>query len=145
MKAVIQRVQEAEVRVDDALIGAIDKGILIYLGIEKNDTEIQLTKLADKIIKFRMFSDKNDKMNLNVMDIKGQILVVSQFTLCASLKKGNRPSFDPAASPEKALDFYNQFVELLKAKDVNVQTGKFGADMKVKYQNNGPVTFIFEL
>lgn len=145
MKAVIQRVQEAEVRVDERLIGAIDKGMLIYLGIEKDDTELQLTKLVDKLIKFRMFSDKDEKMNLNIIDVKGQILVVSQFTLCASLKKGNRPSFDPAASPEKALNFYNQFVELLKLKNVKVQTGKFGADMKVKYQNNGPVTFIFEL
>ncbi|MDD4082733.1 MAG: D-aminoacyl-tRNA deacylase [Sphaerochaetaceae bacterium] len=145
MKAVIQRVQEAEVRVDEILIGSIDKGILIYLGIEENDSEMQLNKLADKIVKFRMFSDQEGKMNLNVKEVEGKILVVSQFTLCASLKKGNRPSFDPAASPEKALNFYNQFVNLLKLKNIEVQTGKFGADMKVKYQNNGPVTFIFEL
>lgn len=145
MKAVIQRVQEATVKVDEKLIGSIDKGILIYLGIEKSDSELVLNKLVDKLLKFRMFSDSEGKMNLNVQQVNGQILVVSQFTLCASLKKGNRPSFDPAASPEKALDFYNKFVDLLRKREVVVQTGKFGADMKVKYQNNGPVTFIFEL
>jgi len=145
MKAVIQRVQEATVKVDGKLIGSIDKGILIYLGIENCDSELLLNKLVDKLLKFRMFSDSEGKMNLNVQQVNGQILVVSQFTLCASLKKGNRPSFDPAASPEKALDFYNKFVDLLRKRDVVVQTGKFGADMKVKYQNNGPVTFIFEL
>jgi len=145
MKAVIQRVQEATVKVDNKLIGSIDKGILIYLGIEKNDSELLLNKLVNKLLKFRMFSDSEGKMNLNVQEVNGQILVVSQFTLCASLQKGNRPSFDPAASPEKALDFYNKFVDLLKKKDVVVQTGEFGANMKVKYQNNGPVTFIFEL
>ena len=145
MKAVVQRVQDAQVTVNNKVIGRIDKGMLIYLGIEVDDTETMLLQFSEKILKFRMFPDENQKMNLNLKQVNGSVLLVSQFTLCADLKKGNRPSFNPAAAPEKANDFYEKLIVLIKKHGVEVQTGEFGADMKVNYQNNGPETFIFEL
>lgn len=143
MKAVIQRVLDASVSVDKKEIGGIKKGLLVYLGVMQNDTKKEAEYLSQKIQKLRIFQDKNDKMNLCVTDIGGGILVVSQFTLCADLKKGNRPSFNPAAPPNKANELYEYFMQLLIDNGLNVAHGEFGAHMNVSYQNDGPVTIIY--
>lgn len=144
MKALIQRVKRASVTVDGVKISEISKGILVFLGVEKDDEKENAEKLADKIYKLRIFEDENDKMNFSVVDVSGEILVVSQFTLCGDCKKGTRPSFDNAASPELAVKLYEYFVELLKNKNISVKTGKFRTMMDVELINDGPVTFMLE-
>lgn len=144
MKALIQRVKKASVTVEGEKISEIGAGLLVFLGVQKGDTEENADKLADKITRLRIFEDKNDKMNLSVLDTKGEILVVSQFTLCADCKKGTRPSFDSAASPEIAEDLYEYFVTQLKSLNISCKTGKFRAMMDVALINDGPVTLWVE-
>jgi len=141
MRVLIQRVSEASVLIDDNINGKIGKGILVFLGIENEDNESDIDWLCSKISKLRIFPDKDGIMNLSLIDAKGEALVVSQFTLHASTKKGNRPSYIKAARPEVAIPLYETFVKKLsKTIGIGVQTGKFGADMKVNLVNDGPVT-----
>lgn len=144
MKAILQRVTNAEVKVDGEITGKIGEGLLILLGVGPNDTTENADALIKKICNLRIFRDENDKMNLSVKDIDGEILVVSQFTLYADCAKGNRPSFVDAAPPEKANELYEYFKEKCKLEVKNVECGVFGADMKVSLLNNGPVTIILE-
>lgn len=144
MKAIIQRVQRASVAVDGNVIGKIDAGFMILLGVEKEDTEIEAQVLASKISVLRVFCDENDKMNLSLSDIGGSVLVISNFTLCGDCRKGRRPSFDNAARPETALPLYDYFCDCLRKADIHVEKGEFGADMKVDLLNDGPVTFIID-
>ena len=144
MKAIIQRVQRASVAVDGNVIGKIDAGFMILLGVEKEDTEIEAQVLASKISVQRVFCDVNDKMNLSLSDIGGSVLVISNFTLCGDCRKGRRPSFDNAARPETALPLYDYFCDCLRKADIHVEKGEFGADMKVDLLNDGPVTFIID-
>jgi D-tyrosyl-tRNA(Tyr) deacylase len=145
MRTVIQRVSEASVAVDGAVVAQIQTGLLILLGIEDNDTPDDADWLVKKIAQLRIFSDAQGLMNLSVMDVQGELLVISQFTLHASTKKGNRPSFIKAAKPDKAIPMYESFVQQLKAvSHCPVKTGIFGADMKVRLLNDGPVTIIMD-
>ncbi len=141
MIAVLQRVNKSWVEVDGEVVGKIGKGINILLGVEKGDTQEDIQKLIKKIPYLRIFEDENGKMNLSLIDIKGEALVISQFTLAGNVKKGRRPSFDNAEEPEKAKKLYEEFVEELR-KYVPVETGIFAAHMKVFIENDGPVTFI---
>ena len=142
MRAVVQRVRDASVTVDGAVTGKIDYGLLIYLGVVDSDTDELCRKMAAKISKMRLFRDNDDKMNLSVSDVGGDILVVSQFTLYANLHKGNRPSFDGAGKPDHAERMYELFMQELRSLGFNVQHGTFGAHMHVCYENDGPVTII---
>ncbi len=142
MIALIQRVNWAQVHIDDIRAAEIGQGILAFVGIEKDDTEKEVVKLLDKLLGFRMFSDSDGKMNLDVKDIGGDILIVSQFTLAASTEKGQRPSFSSAKEPAEAEKLYDFFVEQAKEKHEFVETGQFAADMEVALENDGPVTFI---
>jgi len=145
MRIVLQRVSEASVKIDNQLVGKISKGLLLLLGIEHEDEKSDADWLIQKVIGMRIFSDSDDKMNLSINEIKGEFLVVSQFTLHASTKKGNRPSFIQAARPEKAIPLYDYFCEQLQqVSESKVQTGKFGADMKVSLVNDGPVTIVID-
>lgn len=144
MKALIQRVKKASVTIDNELYSEIEKGILVFLGVTKDDTVENCQKLAQKVLALRIFEDENEKMNFSISDIKGQILVVSQFTLCADCKKGTRPSFDTAAAPDIAAKLYENFVEHLKQSGLVVKTGKFRAMMDVSLINDGPVTIMVE-
>lgn len=145
MKAVIQRVTNASVSVDGEVKGSIDKGFLIFLGVVQGDTSAQAEVLASKIAKLRVFEDENEKMNLSLLDVAGEALVVSQFTLCADCKKGNRPSFTPSAPPDIANELYLEFSEMLRNNGIQrVENGVFGADMKVSLLNDGPVTIILD-
>lgn len=144
MKIVIQRVKQADVKIEQKIVGKIEKGYLILLGIGKEDTEDMLQKYVDKIVKMRIFADENGKTNLSLKDVNGQVLVVSQFTLYADCKKGNRPNFLLAGEPEKAKNLYEKFVELMKEQVDIVQTGEFGADMDVSLINDGPFTVVLE-
>lgn len=144
MKAVVQRVRDARVVVDGSVVGAIEHGLLVYLGVEKGDDESSLEPLAGKIRRLRIFSDANEKMNLSVQDIGGKVLVVSQFTLCADLHKGNRPSWDPAAPPDVAERLYEAFLDELRRQGVPAEHGTFGAHMHVTYENDGPVTILLD-
>tara|TARA_B100001059_G_scaffold230703_1_gene265308 strand:+ start:661 stop:1113 length:453 start_codon:yes stop_codon:yes gene_type:complete len=145
MRAVIQRVLEAQVNIDAQIHSKIKKGLLIFIGIEHSDTVDDLSYLAQKICNLRIFSDREGKMNLNLKDSEGEILVISQFTLHAKTKKGNRPSFIKAAKPEYAIPLYNDFCsELETLIQKPVQTGEFGADMKVSLTNDGPVTILMD-
>ena len=145
MKAVIQRVTNASVSVDGEVKGSIDKGFLIFLGVVQGDTFAQAEVLASKIAKLRVFEDENEKMNLSLLDVAGEALVVSQFTLCADCKKGNRPSFTPSAPPDIANELYLEFSEMLRNNGIQrVENGVFGADMKVSLLNDGPVTIILD-
>ncbi len=142
MRAVVQRVRDASVTVDGTITGSIRQGLLIYLGVVDEDTPELCAKMAAKISKMRLFRNADDKMNLSVADIGGEILVVSQFTLYANLHKGNRPSFDTAGKPEHAEKMYELFMQELRGMGFNVQHGIFGAHMHVRYENDGPVTII---
>ncbi len=143
MKAVIQRVSKCSVRVDERIVGSIGEGFMILLGVEDGDEYIDAEKLASKIAVLRLFSDENDKMNLSLLDTDREALVVSQFTLCADCRKGRRPNFISAAPPSKAIPLYEYFCKVLKDKGVRkVETGEFGADMKVELVNDGPVTVV---
>lgn len=144
MKLVLQRVKNASVSIDGKIFSSISQGYLVLYGVEKNDTKAQADWLANKLSVFRCFSDENDKMNLSIKDVNGEILIVSQFTLCAAVKKGTRPSFDSAMAPDSANEMYEYFVSKIKELGIPVQTGVFGADMKVELLNDGPVTFIIE-
>lgn len=144
MKLVIQRVSEAKVEVDNKTVGKIEKGFLVLFGAGAEDTKQQADLLAEKLCNLRVFEDENDKMNLSIKDIDGELLVVSQFTLYADCKKGNRPSFINAAPPEKAIELYEYFIEKCRKTVKNVEKGKFGAHMKVSLLNDGPVTIILE-
>ncbi|MBW3141267.1 D-aminoacyl-tRNA deacylase [Ferrimonas balearica] len=141
MIALIQRVSEARVVVAGETIGAIEGGLLVLLGVERDDDEARLRKLADKVMKYRIFSDADGKMNLNVQQAGGRLLVVSQFTLAADTEKGLRPSFSSAAHPSDAERLYEAFVAYCRSQGMVVETGQFGADMKVSLTNDGPVTF----
>jgi len=143
MIAVVQRVIKSSVEVDGKVIGEIRKGVNILLGVAEDDIEEDINKLVNKIVYLRMFEDEDKKMNYSLLDINGEALVISQFTLLANLKKGRRPSFEYAAKPDKAKALYEKFVEEF-SKYVKVQTGIFGADMKVYILNDGPVTFILD-
>ena len=145
MKGLIQRVKRASVAIDGELYSKIGHGILVLLGVEKGDSEENAEKLADKISKLRIFEDENERMNLSVQDIKGEILVVSQFTLAGDCKKGTRPSFDKAELPQRANELYEYFTELIKQKNIPTKTGVFGAMMEVELINDGPVTFMIEM
>lgn len=144
MRIVIQRVSHASVTVEGETVGKIGEGILILLGVADGDTEDDIKYLADKAAGLRIFRDENDKMNLSLMDIGGEALVVSQFTLYGDCKKGKRPSFDKAGKPEFANMMYEKFVEYMRTIVPKVECGIFGADMKVDLLNNGPVTLIIE-
>ena len=145
MKLVVQRVKKSNLKIKNKLYSSINAGMVILIGISKNDNYEMAKELAKKITKLRIFNDDNGKMNKNIMEIKGEVLVVSQFTLYADTNKGNRPSFINAAKPELAISLYNQFIdELQKLISSKVRTGKFGANMKIELVNDGPVTIILE-
>lgn len=144
MKAIVQRVKNAQVKIENEIVGKIGKGFLVLLGVKPDDTERDVGFLADKILNLRIFADEQDKMNLSLLDIKGEILVVSQFTLYGDCSKGRRPSFINAASPEMAERLYEQFIQEIKKSGLKTQTGKFGAMMEVELVNDGPVTLILE-
>ena len=144
MKCVIQRVKDASVTVDEKVVGQIDHGLLVYFGVAKGDKEEYVDYIVNKISKLRMFRDENDKMNLSAFDVNAKILVVSQFTLYANLRKGNRPSYDNAEVPERANKLYEKAVEKFRELGFETQTGVFGAHMDVRYLNDGPVTMILE-
>lgn len=145
MKAVIQRVSSSAVVVDGETIGKIGKGYNILLGVFPDDTQKDAEILAAKVAKLRVFEDEDEKMNISLLDIDGEALVISQFTLCADIKKGNRPSFITAAKPDFANELYEYFVEQLKLNGVKkVEKGSFGADMKVEIHNDGPVTILMD-
>lgn len=144
MKGLIQRVSSASVVVDGNCVGEIDQGILLLLGVEKEDDRSKADKLLNKVINYRIFSDESDKMNLSLKDIEGELLVVSQFTLVAETSKGKRPGFSKGASPALGEELYNHFVEAANKTGLKIATGQFGADMKVSLTNDGPVTFWLE-
>jgi D-tyrosyl-tRNA(Tyr) deacylase len=145
MRIILQRVSEASVTVDEKIVGKIGPGLLLFVGIEDEDTDEDLEWLAGKITKMRIFSDAEGKMNHSVKDVDGDILAVSQFTLHASVKKGNRPSFMGAARPEYAIPMYEKFIKILEiTSGRTVETGEFGADMKVRLLNDGPVTIFLD-
>ncbi len=145
MRGLIQRVTQAAVSVDGAVVGQIDTGVLLLLGIERGDTLAETTRLLDKVLNYRIFPDVSGRMNLNVREAAGGLLVVSQFTLVADTNKGLRPSFTPAATPEQAQLLYHAFVAALKGCHAPVATGVFGAHMQVSLTNDGPVTFLLDV
>lgn len=145
MKVIIQRVSSASVKINDTIKGEINNGYLILLGIAASDSTSEIEWLINKIVNLRIFSDSDGKMNLSLQDINGDVLLISQFTLFASTKKGNRPSFIKSAKPEIAIPLYEQFITLLSNKlNKPIQTGEFGADMKVSLTNDGPVTITID-
>ncbi|MBW3522924.1 D-aminoacyl-tRNA deacylase [Chryseobacterium sp. NKUCC03_KSP] len=144
MKAVIQRVSEASVKVDGNIVGEINTGFMLLIGIDENDERSDADWLVQKILNLRVFGDENDKLNLSIKDINGEILCISQFTLIADYKKGNRPSFIKAAKPDKAIPLFEYFKEELSRSDLRIETGVFGADMKVSLINDGPVTIVMD-
>ena len=144
MLALLQRVNFAKVVVDGKVTGQIDKGILAFIGLEKGDNETKCKRMFDKIVKYRMFYDENEKLNLNVEQVSGSILLVSQFTLAANTASGNRPSFDPAMAPSEAKVLYEKFTSYAHSKFPRVEEGIFAADMKVTLENDDPVTFMIK-
>ena len=148
MRALLQRVKSASVSVDGSVVGEIQQGLLVFLGVQKHDDEVAADKLLKKIIQYRLFADEQQKMNLSVSDVQGGLLIISQFTLAADTKKGLRPSFSSAAEPGLAKDLYDYFVTQAesagKNAGVSIATGLFGADMQVSLTNDGPVTFLLE-
>ena len=144
MRAVVQRVTYSSVEVDGEIVGEINKGFNVLLGISKEDTEEDMKYIADKIIKLRIFSDENDKMNLSLEDVGGSMLVISQFTLYGNCSHGRRPYFGNAMEPVSANEMYEKFVAYIRGQGIHTETGEFGADMKVSLTNDGPVTIILE-
>ena len=144
MRVVVQRVTSSKVIVNDNVIGSINKGFNLLIGFSKEDTEEDLLYLKDKIINLRIFEDENDKMNLSLLDVKGDILAISQFTLYGDCRKGRRPNFMEAEGGDKAKALYERFIELLKETNLKIETGEFGSHMKVDIQNDGPVTIILD-
>lgn len=144
MKALLQRVKKASVEIGGEIYSETSAGLLVLLGVEKDDAQKQADDLAKKIVNLRIFEDNQQKMNLSVLDIKGEILAVSQFTLAGDTSRGNRPGFETAARPEQAKPLYEYFVETLQAYGIVVKTGVFQADMQVALVNDGPVTFMLE-
>lgn len=144
MRAVVQRVLESSVRVDGQIVGEIGKGLMVLLGVEEGDTEKDAQYLADKILGLRIFEDEDEKMNLSLEDVKGDLLAVSQFTLLGDARKGKRPSYSNAARPEAANQLYEYFVKCIREKGTKVETGVFQADMKVSLINDGPVTLMLD-
>ena len=143
MRAVVQRVSHAQVKVDDKVVGKIEKGYLVLLGVKEGDTTKEADFLANKVVNLRVFEDENDKMNLSIKDVGGEILIVSQFTLYGDASHGNRPSFTEAARPEEANSLYEYFCEKV-GQEVHVEKGVFQAEMKVELLNDGPVTILLE-
>ena len=144
MRAVVQRVKNASVKVGGEICGQINEGLLVFLGISKEDTENDITYIADKLTGLRIFEDEDEKMNNSVVDINGELLIISQFTLYGDCRKGRRPSFDGAMRPPMAEEMYEKFVDYVKKSGLKTETGKFGADMKIELLNDGPVTIILD-
>lgn len=144
MIAVIQRVSSSCVKVDDKVVGQIGQGLNILLGVKKGDEKEDILKLVNKIVNLRIFQDENAKMNLSLLDVKGEALIISQFTLAGNVKKGRRPSFDSSEKPDIAKAMYEEFVEEVEKQGIHTQTGEFGAMMDVEIHNDGPVTFIID-
>ncbi|WP_431612553.1 D-aminoacyl-tRNA deacylase [Chryseobacterium sp. 'Rf worker isolate 10'] len=144
MKIVIQRVSEASVKVDGKIVGEIGKGLLLLAGVDENDEKTDADWLVQKVLNLRIFGDEDDKLNLSVKDISGEILCISQFTLIADYKKGNRPSFIKAAKPDKAVPLFDYFKEEIAKSGLKTESGIFGADMKVSLINDGPVTIVMD-
>lgn len=144
MKVLVQKVMSASVTVNNQIVSAIKQGYLLFVGIEKDDNTAKADYLAKKVANFRIFTDENDKMNLSIKDVNGEILAVSQFTLAADLSRGNRPGFDTAALPQEAKPLYEYFIEQLRNYNIEVKNGIFQADMKVALINDGPCTFLLQ-
>lgn len=144
VKALIQRVSQAQVVVAGRQMGAIDSGLLVFLGVDRDDDNAAAEALANRVIRYRVFADEQDKMNLSLLDASAELLVVSQFTLSANTHKGLRPSFTSAAAPEQARERYQHFVHCCRQQARKVETGEFGADMQVSLTNDGPVTFLLD-
>ena len=144
MKLVIQRVQEASVSVDQKVVGKIGHGFMVLLGVSQTDTEEIADKMFQKLLKLRIFEDENGKTNLDIKSVNGELLIISQFTLYADCRKGNRPSFVHACEPDLANELYEKFVALCRERVAKVETGEFGADMKVSLENDGPFTIVLD-
>ena len=144
MRAVVQRVTYSSVEVNGEIVGEINNGFNVLLGISKDDTEEDMKYIKEKIINLRVFSDEHDKMNLSLLDIKGELLLISQFTLYGDARKGRRPNFMNALGGEEAKRFYDKFIEMMKETGLKIETGIFGADMKVDIKNDGPVTILLD-
>ncbi|WPO90455.1 D-aminoacyl-tRNA deacylase [Chryseobacterium sp. YR459] len=144
MKIVIQRVSEASVKVDGKIVGEIGKGLMLLVGVDENDEKTDADWLVQKVLNLRIFGDEEGKLNLSVKDISGEILCISQFTLIADYKKGNRPSFIKAAKPDKAIPLFDYFKEEIAKSGLKIESGIFGADMKVSLINDGPVTIVMD-
>ena len=144
MIAVLQRVTTGKVKIGDRIVGDIDNGLVILLGVHRDDKEEDIIFLADKVIGLRVFDDNNGKMNISLQDAEGSVLVISQFTLCGDWRKGRRPSFTKAADPDKGKLLYNGFINAVRSRGINVETGEFGAAMDVSLVNSGPVTFVLD-
>lgn len=144
MRAVVQRVTYSSVEVNGEIVGEINNGFNVLLGISKDDTEEDMKYIKEKIINLRVFSDENDKMNLSLLDIKGELLLISQFTLYGDARKGRRPNFMNALGGEEAKRFYDKFIEMMKETGLKIETGIFGADMEVDIKNDGPVTILLD-
>ena len=145
MKCLLQRVTQASVTVAGKVVGKIDQGLLVLVGVEPEDAEQTVTRMAERLLRYRVFADAEGKMNLNVAAAGGAILLVSQFTLAADTTSGNRPGFSTAAPPQQASNLCNQLADALRRGDVRVETGRFGADMQVALVNDGPVTFLLKV
>ncbi|HAQ41320.1 MAG TPA: D-tyrosyl-tRNA(Tyr) deacylase [Clostridiales bacterium] len=144
MRGVVQRVRHASVSVDNKIIGRINHGIMLLLGVEDTDDEKDLEYMCEKVPNLRIFEDENGKMNKSLTDVKGSILVISQFTLLGDARKGRRPSFIAAAAPDKAIPMYESFIENMKKREIITESGEFGADMQVELVNDGPVTILLD-
>ena len=144
MIAVLQRVTTGKVKIGDRIVGDIHNGLVILLGVHRDDKEEDIIFLADKVIGLRIFNDNNGKMNISLQDANGSVLVISQFTLCGDWRKGRRPSFTKAADPDKGKLLYDGFIEAVRSRGINVETGEFGAAMDVSLVNSGPVTFVLD-
>ena len=144
MRLLIQRVQTANIKIDNEIISEIQQGLLVFIGIHQEDSEDNVDYLVKKLVNLRIFEDENNKMNLSIKDVNGSLLLVSQFTLYADCTRGNRPDFIQAAKPEKAILLYNSFVEKAKKSGLHTETGVFAADMKINLVNDGPITIFLE-